>query len=133
MIQSRHALVLASVVFAIIALSTATSGFSVMQADRGTEVNVADDESAVLGFEQSTQPTDDGTVDCTVNVTNRFPTGDDLDALTVVVDDQSVELGPLDSGETNGTTFRSVACGDPITVMATLDGASVTLTRSVQC
>jgi hypothetical protein len=121
------------------AMSVGTGAFSSMEAERGVEVNVADDGSAYVGYKEwnKTIPADlrdDGTVHL-VTVTNRFrqsisivdaEIGDGTDVLT----DVSYSDSSFETGEKEEITGRveGLAPGESaeVEVTVTVEGAGVT-------
>ncbi|MXR21007.1 hypothetical protein [Halobacterium bonnevillei] len=131
----RH-LVLLVVVLLGVGLASSTGGFSSAGVDRGISVQVSDDDSAYVAFEQTTEDTETGTTDLELTVTNRLPSGAALTTLEVTVNESTVDLAANDSvwpNETVTHSFSSVECGDPITVAASGNGVSVRLDRTIQC
>lgn len=134
MTRRRVALLLALV--ATVALATSTGAVSSMSAERPLQVEVADEGSAYIGFEQTASSTANGTTNLTVAVTNRFPPGTALTTVEVAVGGDARHLaadGPLDPGERVTVTFRSVACDDRIRIAAFGSGVSVRFERAVAC
>jgi hypothetical protein len=91
-----------SLVLALVAamlLVSGTLGFSSVTADRGTHVNVADDDSAYVGYDTSAigDVESGDTVDL-VDVTNRFTEGTDLQVTNA---DIEVTSGDIEISEAN--------------------------------
>lgn len=132
--RRRRLLVLAAVI-AGAAVVTGTGGFSSAAVERDVQVRIADDENAYLGFERNVTSVGNDTVDLEVRVSNRFGTTM-LTTVEVTVDGATADLGgddPVGPGEAVGRTFRSVPCGDSISVTASGDGVTVRFDRSVPC
>jgi len=121
------------------AMSVGTGAFSSMEAERGVEVNVVNDESAYVGYKEwdKTIPADlrdDGTVHL-VTVTNRFRNGisivdveidDGTDVLTDVwYDDSSVGTGK-EAEITGRVEGLSPDESVEVEVTVTVEGAGVT-------
>lgn len=132
MIRRRHVFVLVALLTAT-ALVTSSSAFSATAADRDVNVEVAEDPSAYLGFEQTYNNSENATANVSVTVTNRFPTTTELTKVEVAVNGTSVDLAPLAPGERTTHTFQSVSCGDRIGIEASGDGVDVRLERTVDC
>ena len=121
---------------AAIGMVLGTAGFTAMNADRGIEVSVVDDESAYLAANQTTDTVPSGTHTTVIELENRF--GIDLD--TVTVDDVRV------AAENSNVTVEAfsgpkdhegVEAGEAAPVTVTLsctatESASVTLTFDVR-
>lgn len=132
MIRRRHLFVGAAIVLILVATSS-TAGLSSMSADRGISGEVVDDSSAYLGFEQTTADTSDGITTVTITITNQYAHGTTLETVEISLAGQTVDVGPLATGESNETTVSGVPCGDPITVEVTGESVSATVERTVDC
>jgi len=135
MTSKRQALLLAAL--GLIAISTiSTSGASSVIAERGVEMTVADDHAAVVGFEQRTIHTENGTTDLELTVRNQFVAGSELTAVELRVGGTTstlAENSPLEPGEHRTETFASVSCADEITVHVSGTGIDTRFHRPVQC
>lgn len=130
--MSRRGWILLVGATAALLVTTGTGAFSATVADRGVTVAVVDDDSAFLGFDQSTDATD-GTANLSVEVTNRFPGETELASVTVTVDGDDREVGPIPSGEDRDASFSGVPCDAEVAVAASDSGVEVALNRSVEC
>jgi len=115
---------------ALLASVAGTGGFASVDASRGIEVAVVDDDEAYLGIERG--DASDGTWN--VTLTNRLGTGEPLD-VAVEVGEQTATASSIDSGESETVTLTGVACGDTANVIATAPDGSVTIeaSREVSC
>jgi hypothetical protein len=112
---------------ALVLATTGTGGFSSAAADRSVSVAVVGDEAAYLGVERDVVRVD-GDPTLRVNVTNRFPSVDDL-SVTVDVGDESQTRTV-----TGSHTFEFPAdCDASVHVTADGPGTHVELTRPVPC
>jgi PKD repeat protein len=135
MIDRRQLVVLATIVLAA-TLVTSSAGSSSIESDRNTQVAVADDSSALLGFNQTVSNTTNGTTTLTLTLTNQYPSGTSLTTVSVTAGGESVSLaenGSVAPGEQITATFDSVSCGSSIAVEASGGGVFVSLDRSVIC
>jgi len=131
--MSRHrSLVLAAAVVVLLATVSGTGGFSSAEADRSMDVSIANDDSAFVGFEQTTEETNQ-TVNLTVAVTNQLPSGTTLSTVSVTVGSESQDAGPLDTGERNEAEFHDIDCDSSIAVDASAASVSVQFSRDVEC
>lgn len=136
-----------SVTLAVVAaagLIFGTGGFTAMSADRGVDVNVADDENAYLGYELTTETTtvnNSSTVTAEATYRNGFD-GELTLEVTVIVDGSEVNsetkiLSP-GSEEVIGVT-RSCSPGETVDVAFEASGrgpgisVSMGRTHSVSC
>lgn len=110
---------------------TGTAGFTGVEADRGVQVAVVDDDTAYLGVEQAPSNTTDGTADLNVTVTNRFPTGTEL-AVTVETGNHSAAVD-IASGESRTVSVTSVDCDGQLAINGTGPAVSLHLDRPVEC
>jgi hypothetical protein len=120
MISQRH-LVLLVVVLLSVGLASSTGGFSSAAVDRGISVQVSDDESAYVAFEQTPVHTENGTTDLEVTVPDQLASGAGLSTVEVTVGETTVDLAASETvgpTETATLSFSSVGCGDPITLAA---------------
>lgn len=138
------------------ALGIGTGAFSSVEADRGVEVNVVEDENAYLGLERldAASEVDVGYETDVVKITNQFADGLDL---SVVVDEQGDGIDEIevedpveiveeaDEGESDGEDLPtgtkahvSVKCDSPgdtsftLTFSGHAGGASVDKTRTFE-
>lgn len=135
MIRRRHVLILVALITAT-ALVTSSSAFSTTAAERGVDVEVAEDRNAYLGVEETPQDTKNETTDLVVTVTNQFPSGTSLTTVAVSINGTTVELSdqsPLNPGESANHTFENVSCSDSARIVASGGGVSVRLERTVDC
>jgi len=121
------------------AMSVGTGAFSSMEAERGVEVNVVNDESAYVGYKEwdKTIPADlrdDGTVHL-VTVTNRFRNGIsivgvEIDDGTDMLTDVSYDDSSFGTGEKAEITGRVEGLAPDesveVEVTVTVEGAAVT-------
>lgn len=132
----RRWLLLSVILVLGLSLASATAGFSATTAERSVTVDIADDQTAFLGFEQTTNATANETAELEVSVKNQFPPGIALSEVSVTIGNSSVSLldgDPLYPGEETSWTFSAVSCNAPLTVEASGGGVSVQLERSVDC
>lgn len=132
MIGRRPLLLVATSLLAVV-LITSTGGFSSATTHRSTEIGVAGDDAALVGFEQAGAETP---TNVTITITNRLPSGTPFRTVTVTVGTETAALATDDAlapGEQASATFSAVSCGDPITVEVTTEETTVTLERTVQC
>jgi hypothetical protein len=132
----RRGLLVAVAVVAVLAFSFGTGAVSLTSMERDAQFAVVSDSDAYLYFEQDPSGTTNGTTNLSVTVGNEFPERVELRRVSVVVDGDRTDLlaaGALDSGEAVSATLRSVRCGDPLQVVASGDGVTVRLYRSVRC
>lgn len=113
---------------ALLGVLAGTGGVSSSVVERGMQGQVVDDESAYLGFEQTSE-TVDGTTNLTVTVTNQFAAGISLTSVEVTVENETTDLGPLDAGEAASVTVADVDCNGTVAVEASGDGVDVYLDR----
>jgi len=109
------------------AMSVGTGAFSSMEAERGVEVNVVNDERAYVGYEESdkTYPADqndDGTLDL-VTVENRF-----ADSVTISITGVEITVNP-ESGEYPDISEESIE----FSTDSFESGESETIKGTVQC
>ncbi|NHN40583.1 hypothetical protein G9C85_02885 [Halorubellus sp. JP-L1] len=73
----------------------------------------------------------------TVTITNRFPDGTALTAVTVDYGDRTRTLAtptdPLEPGDSATTTFQDATCGDTVHVDGRSDSMTVVLERNASC
>jgi hypothetical protein len=128
---------LAVVVGALLVVGTTvgTGGFSAMNADRGVDITVVDDDRAYLGVDRSPSGTANGTTNLTVTITNRLGSGTTLESvtLTATLDDASKRLDSIQTGELKEATLRGVSCDGYIEIRATGESVEVSLSRAVIC
>lgn len=128
-----RSLLLVVALLVVVGVVTGTSGISSMGADRDIRVAIADDDSAYVGFNQTASGTTTGTTNLDLTLTNQFPSGVTLQGVTVTVDGETANLGPLEPGESNTTEFDGVDCDSSIVVEASGDSVEVQLDREVDC
>lgn len=135
MISRRHRLLLVVAVLGV-GLASSTGGFSTAAVDRDISVQISDDDSAYVGFQQTPVPTGNATTGLEVTVTNRLPSGVELTTVEVAVDDTAVDfaagenIGPWESAS---HTFTGVSCSDRVVVEASGDGVRLQFERPVAC
>jgi len=135
MISKREALLLTALV-SVVGMTVGTSGASSLAAERGIEMTVAGDQTAVVGFEQTASRTANGTVDIELTVRNQFVAGTELTTVDLGVDGTTkvlAETGPLEPGERRTAAFSSVSCADEITVHVSGSDIDTQFTRPVRC
>ncbi|MDR5674019.1 hypothetical protein RH858_12780 [Halalkaliarchaeum sp. AArc-GB] len=135
--MNRRRWMLLSVILVLgLSLASATAGFSATAAERSVTVDIADDQTAFLGFEQTTNATANETTELEITVRNQFAPGIALSEVSVTIGNSSVSLlddGPLYPGEETSQTFSAVSCDATLSVEASGSGVSVQLERSVDC
>lgn len=135
MISKRQALLLAAL-GVIGVMMIGTSGASSVTAERGVEMTVAEDDTAVVGFEQRTIHTANGTTDLELTVRNQFVAGTELTTAELHVDgttENLAENSPLGPGEHATERFVGVSCADEITVHVSGTDIDTRFNRPVQC
>ena len=136
---------------AAVGLVMGTAGFASIDADRGIEVGVADEEAAYLAVNQTTEAVETDTETELIEYENRFGTDlttFDLEDVRVVDGGPDVDVtdfsgsGRLGAGETDSVNVTlQCATADPVTVTLAFDvsasgeGVSVSTTyeRDVTC
>lgn len=116
----------------VVGAVTGSSGPSSMEANRDMGLTITDDDAANLGFEQTTETTNE-TTNLSVWLTNQFSSDVTLQTVTVTIDGESAELGPLSPGENARADFHDVDCGSSITVEASGSDVEARLDRNVDC
>jgi hypothetical protein len=146
-VNRRHLLLL-GLAAVLLASAGGTGGFSAVDASRGIEVAVVDDDEAYLGIEQHGVNGDTWKL----TLTNRLSAAEPLevtvtvDTRTLVADDRTstatatgtgsvTETVRVGGGSTETVTADGVACGDSAEITAeTVDGSVVIeATREVAC
>lgn len=134
--MSRRGWLVLGAAAVVLATTAGTGAFSAVNAERGIQVTVVDDDDAYLGVAITANGTENNTT-AMVRVTNQFPDGTTLTTVTATSDDETVSLTPgartLDTGDASTETLSSVTCGDTITIRASGDGISVELEREIAC
>jgi hypothetical protein len=132
----RRLLVLLATIVLTTTLVTSSAGVSSVESSRNLQVAVADDSSALLGFNQTVSNTTNGTTTLTLTLTNKFASGTSLTTISVTVGGETTNLaenGSVAPGEQVTATFESVSCGGSMTVEASGSEVFVSLDRSVVC
>lgn len=122
---SRVAVVLA--VVATVAVVVPTGGYTSVEADRGLEVEVAPDSSALVGYEAECEGDH-----FAVTVTNRLSSGA-MDG-TVTANGTAKQLSVASAGDSDTVAFdEAIQHDDPVVVAVGAGRTRATLHRSVPC
>lgn len=129
MIRQTELLLLAIALITALAL-VGTGSFASVTSERGVEVAVVDDDAAFLGVAQTPNTTtNETTVD--LNISNQFGGDTTLDPVTVTIDGEDREVGPLEPGQT--ATIESIECDESVEIEALGSGTEVSLSRPIEC
>ena len=146
--MNRRHLLLFGLAAVLLASVGGTGGFSAVDASRGIEVAVVDDDEAYLGIERHGVNGDTWKLtltnrlsaaeplEVTVTVDTRTLVADDRTSTATATDTGSVtETVRVEGGSTETVTIGGVACGDTAEITAETDDGSVVIeaTRGVTC
>ena len=132
----RRRILLAVILVLGLSLATPTAGFSATTAERSVDVEVVDDQNAFLGFEKTTNTTENETTELEITVRNQFAPGISLSEVSVTIENSTVSLieeEKLHPGEEVSRTFSEISCDASLFVEASGSGVSVDLEGSVDC
>ncbi|MFC6953351.1 hypothetical protein [Halorubellus litoreus] len=134
--MSRRGWLVLAAAAVVVATTAGTGAFSAVSAERGIQIAVVDDDRAYLGVAVTANVSGNDTT-ARITVTNQFPQGTTLSAVTATVDGETVSLTPgsttLDGGDSTTGTVANVTCGDTVTIRASGDGVRVELEREIVC
>ncbi|WP_227131109.1 hypothetical protein [Halorubellus salinus] len=134
--MSRRGWLVLGAAVVVLATTTGTGAFSAVNAERGIQVAVVDDDSAYLGVAITANATGNNTT-ATITVRNQFSDGTTLTTVTATSDDDIVSLTPgtttLASGESGTGTVENVTCGETVVIQARGDGVNVEFEREITC
>lgn len=123
--NARRRLAIIGIVVAIPLFVIGTAGVGTISLDRGVSVPVVGDSEARLGIDVTC---DNNATTVATIVTNRFENDIDVTLRSGTATATIIDLG---SGDSERVSFPVMEAGTEVTVEATGNGATVTLTRQI--